>query len=146
MHTLSTGAFALLIGAVFSAVAALAHLACIAMGPRAYRFMGAGERMAQAAEAKHLKPTLVTLSLAGVLFLWAVFALSGAGVLEQRLPLTKWALVGISTVYLSRSVASPFLKAKFPENSSAFWIISSGICGFIGLLHAYGTWSRWPAL
>ncbi|MCS4296122.1 hypothetical protein M2375_004375 [Comamonas sp. BIGb0152] len=146
MHTLSTGAFALLIGAAFSAVAALAHLACIAIGPKAYRFMGAGERMAQAAEAKYLRPSLVTLSLAGVLFLWTVFALSGAGVLEQRLPLTKWALLGISTVYLARSVASPFLKAKFPENSTAFWLISSGICGCIGLLHAYGTWSLWPTL
>lgn len=146
MHTLSTGAFALLIGAVFSTVAALAHLACIAMGPKAYRFMGAGERMAQAAEAKQLRPTLVTLSIAGVLFLWAVFALSGSGVLEQPLPLTKWALVGISIVYIFRSVASPFLKARFPENSTAFWIISSGICGFVGLVHVYGTWSLWRTL
>jgi len=144
MYTLSTGASALLIGAAFSAAAAVAHMACIVIGPKAYRFMGAGERMARAAEARQLRPTLVTLSIAGVLLIWAVFALSGAGVLRQRLPLTQWVLVAVSVVFMARSVASPLLKAKFPENSTAFWIVSSGICGLIGLLHAYGTWSLWP--
>ena len=142
MLALDTGSLALLVGAALSVAAALAHLACIVVGAPAYRFMGAGERMARAVEAGHLRPTLVTLAVAGVLLVWAAFALSGAGVVAP-LPLTKYALVAISVVYLGRAIAFPLLKPSFPENSSTFWLVSSGICGFIGLVHAYGTVSLW---
>lgn len=141
----STGSLALLLGAFLSAAAALAHLACIVIGARAYRFMGAGERMARAVEAGQLKPTLVTLAVAGVLFAWSAFALSGAGVFGP-LPLTKYALLAISGVYLGRAVAFPLLKSRFPDNSDMFWRVSSGICGFVGLVHLYGTVLRWRLL
>ncbi len=140
-----TGAQALVVGASLSAAAAAAHLACIFIGAPAYRFLGAGERMARAVEARKLRPTLVTLAISGVLFLWSAYALSGAGVIAA-LPLTKLALVLICTIYLARAVAFPFLKSAFPENSSTFWWVSSGICGFMGLVHAYGTLSLWHEL
>lgn len=145
MSALSSGSLALIAGASFSAAAALAHLACIVIGARAYRFMGAGERMARAVEAKQLQPTLVTLAVASILLVWAAFALSGAGIVGP-LPLRKFALVGISIAYLGRAVAFPLLKPRFPENSSSFWFVSSGICGLIGLVHAYGTVSLWRTL
>lgn len=145
MPALSNGSFALLLGASLSAAAALAHLACIAIGAPAYRFMGAGESMARAVEAGRLRPTLVTLAVAGVLFTWAAFALSGAGVFGP-LPLTKFALVAISAVYLGRAVAFPLIKSSFPGNSKTFWLVSSGICGVIGLVHAYGTVALWRTL
>ena len=44
------GATALWLAGVCCLLAALAHLACIAIGPAAFRFMGAGERMARAAQ------------------------------------------------------------------------------------------------
>tara|TARA_B100000700_G_scaffold35389_1_gene34374 strand:- start:441 stop:569 length:129 start_codon:yes stop_codon:yes gene_type:complete len=34
----------------------------------------------------------------------------------------------------------------FPENSLTFWLISSGICLFIGSLFAVGTWQQWAVL
>lgn len=145
MHALNTGALALLAGAFLSAAAASAHLACIVIGAPAYRFMGAGERMARAVEAGRLRPTLVTLTLTGVLLVWAVFALSGAGVVAP-LPLTKFALLAISMVYLGRAVAFPLIKPRFPENSNTFWWVSSSICGLIGLVHAYGTVWLWRTL
>ena len=145
MHALSTGSLALLLGAVLSAVAALAHLACIVIGAPAYRIMGAGERMARAVEAGQLRPTLVTLAVSGVLLVWAAFALSGAG-LVGPLPLTKFALVAISVAYLGRAVAFPFIKSSFPGNSNTFWLVSSSICGLIGLVHTYGTVSLWRTL
>jgi hypothetical protein len=86
-----------------------------------------------------------SLAIAGILFVSAAFALSGAGVVEP-LPLTKLALVAITFVYLGRAVAFPLLKPSFPENSNTFWFVSSGICGLIGLLHAYGTASLWCTL
>src|SRR5215468_9676760 len=85
---LSAGAQALVGGAILSGIAAVAHLACIVVGAPAYRFMGAGERMARAVEAGKLRPTLVTLAIASLLSIWAAYALSGAGVID-RLPLTR---------------------------------------------------------
>lgn len=136
MHNL--GSIALMIGGSLSAIAALAHLACIALGPSAYRFMGAGERMARAVEAGKRKPALITLAIASILLLWALYAFSGAGIIP-RLPLTKVALALISVVYLARAVALPLLKPAFPENSRMFWWVSSSICLVLGLLHAVGT-------
>ena len=135
MTALSTGSLALLLGAFLSAAAAIAHIACIVIGAPAYRVMGAGERMARAAEAGQLRPTVVTLAIAGVLFVWAAFALSGAGVVGP-LPLTKFALVAISVAYLGRAVAFPLIKSSFPGNTNTFWLVSSGVCGLIGLVHA----------
>jgi hypothetical protein len=145
MSAFSSGSLALLLGALLSAAAGIAHIACIVIGAPAYRVMGAGERMARAAEAGQLRPTLVTLAVTGVLFVWAAFALSGAGVVGP-LPLTKLALVAISIAYLGRAVAFPFIKSSFPGNTNAFWLVSSGICGLIGLVHAYGTVSLWSTL
>lgn len=145
MLALGTGSLALVLGASLSMAAAIAHLACIVLGAPAYRVLGAGERMARALEAGRLRPTLVTLAIAGVLVAWAVFALSGSGVV-QRLPLTRLALVAITLAYLGRAVAFPLLKPRLPENSNTFWWISSGLCGVIGLLHAYGTLSLWSTL
>ena len=142
---LTSGAQALIVGASFSAAAALAHLACIVLGAPAYRFMGAGERMARAAEAGKLRPTLVTLAISGVLVVWAAYALGGAGVIDL-LPFSSLALPAICAVYLGRAVAFPVLRPVFPENSQTFWLVSSGICLFIGLVHLYGVVSVWHAL
>lgn len=136
---------ALVVGASLSAAAAAAHLACIFIGASAYRLLGAGERMARAAEARKPAPTLVTLAISGILLLWSAYALSGAGVIAT-LPFTKLALALICTIYLARAVAFPLLKSSFPDNSTTFWWVSSGICGFIGLVHAYGTLSLWHEL
>jgi hypothetical protein len=141
----SPGTLALAAGATFSTMAAIAHLACIALGPAAYRFMGAGERMALGVDAGRLQPTLMTLAIASVLLTWAAYALSGAGLIS-RLPLTRIVLLAITAVYLVRAVAFPLLRPVFPENSTTFWLVSSGICLVIGLVHAYGVASRWAAL
>jgi hypothetical protein len=142
---LNSGTQALVLGAMLSATAAVAHLACIVIGAPAYRLMGAGERMARAVEAGKLRPTLVTLAIAGLLSMWAAYALSGAGVIVG-LPFTPAALVAISAVYIARGVAFPLLKPLLPENSNTFWWVSSGICLLIGLVHAYGVVALWPTL
>jgi hypothetical protein len=139
------GSTALIAGAVLSTLAAAGHLACVVFGPKAYRFMGAGERMARAVEAGKLRPTLVTLALAAMLLAWAAYALSGAGLIAP-LPLTRLALLAITAVYLGRALAFPLLRPAFPENSTTFWLVSSGVCLVIGSVHAFGLASRWAAL
>ena len=137
-----TGAKALALAGLLVTLASLAHLACIAVGARAYRFMGAGERMARAVEAGKIKPTLITLAIASVLLVWALYAFSGAG-LAPELPFTELALLLISAVFLARAVAFPVLRPHFPENSTTFWLVSSGLCLVIGLLYAIGLAALW---
>ena len=136
------GAYALLLGGVLNALASIAHLACIVLGAPAYRFMGAGERMASAAESGKMRPTLITLAIAGVLFIWAVYGFSGAGI-TPPMPFMNLALVLISAVYLTRALAFPLLRPLFPENTTTFWLISSGICLAIGLLYLVGSIAAW---
>jgi hypothetical protein len=135
----------LIVAAALSALAAVAHLACIAVGPAAYRFMGAGERMARAVESGSVQPTLVTCGIAAVLLLWAAYALSGAGVIKA-LPFTRLALIAITAVFLARAVCFPLLRPAFPENSMTFWWVSSGICLVIGLVYLFGLVARWSDL
>ena len=132
------GAQALLLGGTLSALAAVAHIACIVLGPAAYRFMGAGERMARAVEAgRTMLPTAVTMAIALMLFSWALFAFSGAGIIGY-LPFTRVVLPAISAIYLAPALAFPLLKPWFPGNSRTFWLVSSGICLVLGLLYAVG--------
>jgi hypothetical protein len=142
---LNLGTQSLVLAGTLSFLAALAHLACIAIGAPAYRVMGAGERMATAEEAGKLEPTLVTLAVTAVLTLWALYAFSAAGLIG-KLPFPKIALTGICAVYLLRAFAFPLLKPAFPGNSETFWRLSSSICLVIGLVHLFGIVSSWQSL
>ena len=135
----------LLAAAAADAFAALLHLACIALGPPAYRWFGAGERMAQMAARGDAYPTLITVAIAGVLLVWALYALSGAGLI-RRLPLTRLVLTSVAAVYLLRAAAAGVLRPYFPGNSATFWWVSSTVCLLFGLLHALGLRQRWRML
>lgn len=101
--------------------------------------------MARMAEQGLWYPTIVTSFIVLVLLVWTLYGLSGAGVIK-RLPLTKLALVLIASIFLVRGVSFVGLMPMFPENSLTFWLISSGICFFIGSLFAVGSWQQWPVL
>ena len=135
----------LIAGAALSAVAALLHLGCIVFGAPWYRFLGAGEQMAQMDLAGHWYPTIATLVIASILIVWSLYALSGAGVIRQ-LPLTRLALCAITGVYLLRGVAFAPLMAYFPGNSAAFWFWSSAICLAFGVVHLIGLRQVWARL
>lgn len=143
MDTLGTQA--LWLAGALTALAAAAHLVCIAIGAPAFRLLGAGERMARAVEAGQLQPIVVTLAITGVLAGWAAYAFAGAGVIGV-LPGSRWVLPAISLVFLARALGFPLLKARFPENSNTFWVVSSAICLAIGALYALGTAAVWSRL
>ena len=144
-NMIATQNLTLVVAGLCSFIAALAHLACIAGGPAWYLAMGAGERMAHFAARGHWYPTVVTLVIAGVLSVWSLYALSGAGSVG-RLPLLKPVLCGITAVYLLRGLLFTLLQPYFPGNSPAFWYWSSGICLVIGVLHLIGLWQSWSRL
>jgi len=86
-----------------SACLAVLHLHIVLVGAPAYRYFGAGERMARLSEQGSLAPALATLGLALVFAAWAAYAFSGAGLL-RRLPFLKTGLLVIGLVYTMRGV------------------------------------------
>ncbi len=134
----------LLLGAAFSAVAGLLHLAIILVGPRGYRLFGAGERMARAAEQGRSYPALVTTAIALVLLAWSAYALSAAGLIKP-LPFLLPVLCLITLVYLARGLLGPVLLAG-TGRTRRFIAVSSVICLGGGLLHLLGVVQQWLML
>lgn len=135
----------LAVGAAMSTVAAVLHLAIIIGGGPWYRFFGAGERMARAAEAGRRYPALVTLGIAAMLFIWSAYALSGAG-LVMPLPFLKCALIAIATVYTLRGLVIVPLMLVAVDKMTSFAVWSSLICLTFGLVHVVGLTLLWPHL
>lgn len=135
----------LLAAGSLSAAASLAHVGCILGGGPWYRFFGAGEAFARAAERGSPTPALITAGIATVLAVWAAYAFSAAGLIP-RLPLIRTALVLITAVYLLRGLAVLPMLALQPAQVTPFWIWSSLIVLTYGVVHAVGLWQAWPAL
>lgn len=95
---------ALISGGVLSVIASLLHIGIIIGGAEWYRFFGAGEELAVMAEQGSLYPVVITFFIASVLFLWGIYAFSGAG-LVRKLPFLNVALILISMIYLLRGFA-----------------------------------------
>ena len=135
----------LLCGASLSLLAALLHVGVILGGPDWYRFFGAPESYAVAAQRGSIVPALVTSGIAAVLALWAAFAASGSGVIE-RLPLLRTALVAITAIYLLRGllIIPVVLTVPYPQGAFDYW--SSVIVLVYGIIHAVGLWLAWPNL
>lgn len=135
----------LVLAGLLSAAASLLHVATIFGGPDWYRFFGAGEEMAQAAERGSSMPGLVTAAIAVILAIWALYAFSAAGVI-RRLPLLRTALILITGVYLVRGLALIPLIVLKPQLVDTFAIVSSLVVLGYGVAYAVGTWLAWPRL
>jgi heme/copper-type cytochrome/quinol oxidase subunit 3 len=129
-----------------SVAASLLHIGCIIGGPDWYRFFGAGEVLARAAERGSPVPAVMTAIIAAILAGWAAYAFSAAGLI-LRLPLIRTALVAIAVVLLARSSLAFVPAAWEPENRTiAFMFWTSFICFVMGMCFALGTWRAWPTL
>ena len=126
-------------GGALSVFASTMHIAVIIGGPDWYRAFGAGEEIATMAEQGSSYPAAITLVIAAILFIWGLFAFSGAGLI-RKLPLLRTGLVLISSIYLLRGIA-PFLAMPFmPDFASLFWVWSSLICMIYGVTYAIGSY------
>lgn len=133
----------LIAGGTLSAAASLLHLACIVGGPAWYRFFGAGEEIARAAERGSPVPAVITTGIAAVLAGWAYWAFAGAG-LAPRPPLLRTGLVAISGVYLARGLLIVAALTVWPWDAFTVW--SSAIVLGYGVIYAVGTWTAWREL
>lgn len=127
-------------------VAALLHLGIIAGGADWYRFFGAGEAMAVMSEQGLWYPAIVTACIATVLFVWSLYAFSGAGLI-RRLPLLKTALLVIGAIFLLRGLLavpllffadSPYM-AELKEKM-VFMLVTSFLCLFLAVGYLRGFW------
>ena len=129
----------LIAGGVLSILAALLHIGIIIGGPNWYRFFGAGEKIAVMAEQKQWWPAIITSLIALVLFVWGLYAFSGAGLLST-LPLLKPILVVISCIYLMRGLVLLPALFFFPEKVNFFAVWSSVVSFLFGFCYAIGTY------
>jgi hypothetical protein len=136
-------------GALLTGAASLLHLVIIFGGPDWYRFFGAGERMARLSARGSLYPAAVTAGIAAVLGIWALYGLSGAGVIG-RLPMLRLALVVIAGVYFARGAlgipAVMFLDDPYTnelKGRMTFMVVSSLTCILLGLCYAIGAARVW---
>jgi hypothetical protein len=132
---------------ILSFFASLMHLAIIVGGASWYRLFGAGEEMAAMAEQGLLQPAIITLCISITLAIFGAYAWSGAGIFI-RFPLLKPILILITLIYLLRGAVgllAPFISnhPQVTQNSVSFWIYSSIICLFFGLIHLKGLIDKW---
>lgn len=142
----------LVVGGIFSAIGALLHAGVIIGGPDWYRFFGAGEAMAQMAERGEWYPAIVTSIITTLLFVLALYAWSGAGLI-RRLPLLRTGLCAITFVYLFRGLygffIALFVRHEFFQEFTSrpvFMWVTSIICTVFGICYLVGTIQRWSAL
>ncbi|MBT0963389.1 hypothetical protein I8J34_19570 [Denitromonas sp. IR12] len=135
----------LVMGAALSQIAAVLHFSCIFWGANGFRLLGAGEPIVALAAVGHWYPRLVAFAVGVLLSVWALYALSGAGVIWP-LPYVRGVLICITAIYLIRALAFPLIQPAFPGNSAAFWVVSSTICLVIGLVHLVGLVQVWQRL
>jgi len=136
---------AFVLGGGLNALVALLHVAIIFGGGPWYRFFGAGERMACAADAGRLSPAVITAAIALMFALWAAYAFSGAGMLPP-LPLRRAVLSGIAAVYLLRGVVFASLLVVRKARPLPFVLWSSAISAVIGAVHLLGLVLAWSSL
>ena len=135
----------LIAGGVLSAAAAALHLGAIIGGAEWYRFFGAGEGIAGAAERGSIVAALMALGIATILAVWAAYAFAGAGLIP-RPPLIRTGLVLITAVYLVRGLSLLPLWVLKPQLVGPFEVWSSLIVLVYGATYAIGTWRAGPSL
>jgi hypothetical protein len=132
---------------MLSAIIGVFHLVIIFVGAPAYRYFGAGEKMAQLAERGSMIPTLVTLGLTVLFAVWSAYAFAGGGIIP-RLPLQRFVLVAVGVVYTLRGIlVGPQLvwffsgyRAQVPPRQLFFSLVAllSGLAYLAGTRQAWG--------
>jgi hypothetical protein len=124
--------------------AAVLHLGIIVGGPDWYRFFGAGEYMAVMSEQGASYPAFITSMIAVVLFIWSLYAFSGAGVIRM-LPFLKTALALIGIIFLLRGLlavpALYFIEHPYIAElklKMGFMVATSVICLILAVLYIKG--------
>lgn len=121
------------------------HVVIIAMGGSGYRYFGAGEQMASAAEANDPKAAMITAGLALMFALFGLCLLSAAGSI-RTFPGVRWAALAIGILYMLRGilVAPQAVWAwHHPQQVPLRFVLFSALALTIGIATVYGAMRRW---
>ena len=127
-----------------SVAIALLHVVIILVGGPGYRYFGAGEEMARAAEAGSLFPAALTAGIAMVFLAFGCYAFSATGI-GRRLPLLRAGLVVIGLIFTLRGLAV-FPQAARGAGLPVRWVVFSAVSLGIGVLYLAGIGTAWSAL
>lgn len=134
---------ALTLAACCSGLVAAIHVGTAFGGAAWYRFFGAPSLAARVERGEVVLPTLLTLALALLFTAWALYALSGAGLL-RRLAHARTVLLAAGALYTLRGLLlfADLLVAlkggQVPARAFAF----SAFSGLTGALHLVGAWPK----
>lgn len=143
MHGL--GELLLKIGGSLNIAIALLHLVIIGVGAPAYRYFGAGERMAAWAQAGSPVPAAITVGLALLFAVFGLYAFSAANAF-RRLPFLIPALLCIGGVYTLRGIlVVPAVLHPSPE-VPVERLVFSVVALVVGSLYLVGTRMVWARL
>ena len=124
----------LIIAGLLSLLAAILHLVIIYFGTPWYKFFGAGKKIVQMSKEGSVYPAILTFAIASVLFIWALYAFSGAGLIAT-LPGLQIVLLLITSIYVLRGLAVIPLYILIPRRVDKFMVWSSVISLMFGLVH-----------
>lgn len=144
----ATGRRLLQLAALLSLAIALLHVFIIFEGAWAYRYFAFPEEIGRLEEAGSRSPAALTWFLTSVFCLYALYALSGAGV-TPRLPHLALGLALIGTIYLLRGlviVPQLIINLRDPGRISPRYLVFSLISLAIGLVYICGTTWTWREL
>ena len=137
---MDNGRALLVVGGIVSGLIALLHVV-LAIRPGLFRYIGPGGGSALTEKAIQGSSGIVvaTIALALMFAVWALYGLSGAGIIG-KLPLLRTALIGISVIYLLRAMfIVPETRMVLSEGYSPRFLVFSGIALVAGLLYLVGT-------
>ena len=129
---------------------AVLHVVIIFVGGVGYRYFGAGENMAKAADAGELRPTVITAGLTLMFAVFGMYALSAAGRVRQ-LPAAKYVVAGIGVLYLLRGLLvapQAWWAYTHPSAVPTRFVMFSGFALLMGIVCLQGVALIWktPAL
>ncbi|NDV24566.1 hypothetical protein [Desulfovibrio sp. JC022] len=120
---------------------AILHIVIIIVGPKAYRYFGAGEDLSSLAEKHSPIPPLLTVFIATIIAAFGLYAFSGAGKFA-RMPMLGPVLIIIGSIFSIRGLILPvqlFNLLKNPHKTETKEIFFSIIALLTGFCLLYGT-------
>jgi hypothetical protein len=134
-----------LIAAGIALFAACIHWVAPFVGPDWYDFLTAPRWVGESARNGTAEAPVGAMVIGFLMFSCALYAFSGAGLIH-RLPLTKTALVIITSICLLRGLLLLPFFIRVPERLSSFDIVASLVWFIAGPGFLFGSYGNWTQL
>jgi hypothetical protein len=109
------GIIFLILAAIIAIGNAIAHMACIYLGPECYVAQLAPVQLVELARNGIYLAPVATVFVSVIFVIWGLYALSATGII-RRLPLLKFAIYAISILCIIRGILPLQLWLRHPEN------------------------------